>query len=170
PAGGRSAAPGVGAPAGPPGGPPGLAPPPPGGPPPPPGAPGPRGPPPMGGPPPGPMGPPGPPPGPPVGPPIMPVPGGGPIPPAPVIPKPPAAIVPPAPLGGGYMPGVARRGVNELARQVGGRPKLPKPHSDARDRAKALMGIRQPSPLGPGRIGSTRNISDLFRRLPRLPR
>jgi len=149
--------------------PPGLGPPPPGGPPPPLGAPGPPGPPGMG-PPPGPMGPPGPPPGPPVGPPVMPVPGGGPIPPAPVIPKPPAAIVPPAPLGGGYVPGVARHGVNELARQVGGRPKLPKPHSDARDRAKALMGIRAPSPLGPGRIGTTRNVSDLFRRLPRLPR
>src|SRR5499426_1222822 len=148
---------------------PGLGPPPPGGMPPPPGAPGPLGP--MGPAPPGGLGPPpGPPPGPPVGPPIMPVPGGGPIPPAPVVPKPPAAIVPPAPLGGGYMPGVARRGVNELARQVGGRPKLPKPHSDARDRAKSLLGIRAPAPLGQGRVGTTRNISDLFRRLPRLPR
>jgi hypothetical protein len=135
-------------------------------------------PPPLGGPPGGPMGPPGPPGGmpgapgpppggPPPGPPVVPVPGGGPIPPAPVVPAP-GAILPPPP--GGFAPGVPGRGVNALARQVGATPKLPKPHSDARNRAKALMGIRPPAPFGQGRIGDTRNISDLFRRLPRLPR
>jgi len=70
----------------------------------------------------------------------------------------------------GYVPGVPGRGINALARRLGPTPKLPKPHSDARNRAKAMLGIRLPSPLGPGRIGSTRSTSDLFRRLPRLPR
>ena len=132
----------------------------------PPGAPGPPGPPGLpGGAPPGPpMGPPGvggPPPGPvpgaapPMGPP--------PMPPPPV--AAPAAINPAA-----YTPGVPGQGVNALARAVGPTPKLPKPHSDARDRAKALMGIRPVAPLGQGRVGTTRNIADLFRRLPRLPR
>ena len=119
---------------------------------PPPGAPGPPGPPPgMGGPPPGPA------PGamPPMGPP--------PMPPPPV--AAPAAINPAA-----YTPGVPGQGINALARAVGPTPKLPKPHSDARDRAKALMGIRPPAPMGQGRVGSTRNLADLFRRLPRLPR
>jgi len=119
---------------------------------PPPGAPGPPGPPPgMGGPPPGPA------PGamPPMGPP--------PMPPPPV--AAPAAINPAA-----YTPGVPGQGINALARAVGPTPKLPKPHSDARDRAKALMGIRPPAPMGQGRIGTTRNLADLFRRLPRLPR
>src|SRR5215475_9543867 len=118
---------------------------------PPPGAPGPPGPPPgMGGP------PPGPPPGvPPMGPP--------PMPPPPV--AAPAAINPAA-----YTPGVPGQGINALARAVGPTPKLPKPHSDARDRTKALMGIRPPAPMGQGRIGTTRNLADLFRRLPRLPR
>jgi hypothetical protein len=147
------AGPGLGPPGAP--GPPGGMPPPPGGPP------GPMGPPPPGG-----M--PGPPPGgPPPGPPVVPMPGGAPIPPAPVVPAP-GAILPPPPAA--FAPGVPGRGINQLARQVGGTPKLPKPHSDARNRAKALMGIRPPAPLGQGRIGDTRNLSDLFRRLPRLPR
>jgi len=77
----------------------------------------------------------------------------------------PAAINPAA-----YTPGVPGQGINALARAVGPTPKLPKPHSDARDRAKALMGIRPPAPMGQGRVGSTRNLADLFRRLPRLPR
>src|SRR5262245_26688625 len=149
----------------PPGGAPPGAPGLPGMPPPPGGAP-PMGPPGMGGPPPGaapgamaPMGRPPPPPSlgaqPPLGPP--------PLPPPPI--AAPAAINPAA-----YTPGVPGQGINALARAVGPTPKLPKPHSDARDRAKALMGIRPPAPLGQGRVGKTRNIADLFRRLPRLPR
>ena len=146
------AGPGPGMPGAPPGGLPG--PPLPGGPPPPGG--------------PGPVGGMGPPPGPSPGPPVVPVPGGAPLPPAPVVPAP-GAILPPPP--GMFAPGAPGQGINQLARQVGGKPKLPKPHSDARDRAKALMGIRPPAPLGQGRLGATRNLSPtLFRRLPRLPR
>src|SRR5215475_412629 len=132
----------------------------------PPGAPGPPGPPGLPG---------GAPPGPPMGPPGVGGPPPGPVPgaappmgPPPMSPPPvaaPAAINPAA-----YTPGVPGQGVNALARAVGPTPKLPKPHSDARDRAKALMGIRPVAPLGQGRIGTTRNIADLFRRLPRLPR
>src|SRR5215475_5957968 len=128
----------------------------------PPGAPGPPGPPGLPG-----GAPPGPPMGPPGvgGPPPGPVPGAAPPMGPPPMPPPPAAINPAA-----YTPGVPGQGVNALARAVGPTPKLPKPHSDARDRAKALMGIRPVAPLGQGRIGTTRNIADLFRRLPRLPR
>ncbi len=64
-------------------------------------------------------------------------------------------------------------GVNALAREVGPNysgPRPPRPHSEARTRAKTLMGIRPPAPLGQGRIGKTRGIADLFRGLPRLPR
>lgn len=129
---------------GPPGmGPPGM----------PPGAPGPM---PPGGMPPGPMGPGGPPPMPPPGAP----PGVG-------------------PMGGAPPGGYANLGINQLARQLA--PAGPfKPHSDVRAKAgrslgmqagmNAALGMRPPAPLGQGRVGSTRNVSDLFRRLPRLPR
>jgi len=136
---------------GPPGG-PGM-PPPPGGLP--PGAPGPLGPggPPMG-PPPGGLPPGGLPPG--VGPPGLP----------PMAPPPPAAPQ-------GFMPGAPGAGINALARLLGPAPgpRGPaRPHSDARDHAKALLGMRPPAPLGQGRVGKTRNMADLFRGLPRLPR
>jgi hypothetical protein len=147
--------------AGPPGA-PGMGPPggpmPPGGMPPPPGG---LGPVPLGAPPPGaPMGPPAgiggaPPPG-----------AAGPVPP------PVGAIGGPAPFPGA----TPNRGINTLGRQIGPTPPRPpgtplfKPHSGARDKAKTLLGIRPPAPLGQGRVGSTRNVADLFRRLPRLPR
>jgi len=134
----------------------------------PPGPPGPLptlpgGPPPMGGFPPG--GPPGPPPmGPPPG-----LPPGGP-PPGLIMPPPPPGAMPGGPPRG-LMPGVPGHGVNALASfltaPMGPRPA--RPHSDARNQAKAMMGIRPPAPLGQGRVGKTRNVSDLFRRLPRLP-
>jgi len=144
--------------AGPPGG---LAPP--GGPP-VPGAPGPPG---LG------PGPPLPPGGPPAVPPGGPPPGLGP-PGAPPMPPPgPPPMAPPPPLPPqGFMPGVPGAGVNALARLLGPPtgPRGPaRPHSDARDRAKTLLGVRPPAPLGQGRIGKTRNLADLFRRLPRTP-
>jgi hypothetical protein len=40
----------------------------------------------------------------------------------------------------------------------------------ARAGAQAALGMRPPAPLGQGRIGTTRDVADLFRRLPRLPR
>jgi len=66
---------------------------------------------------------------------------------------------------------VPNAGINELASRLRG-PDFgaPRPHSDSRNRAKALMGIRPPAPLGQGRIGKTRGLADLFRGLPRLPR
>jgi len=149
----------------PPGGPPGMPGPPPGAPP-----PG------LGPPPPIPGGPPAPPPGalPPAGPPPMGPPGPPPMGPPPMGPPPgPPPMVGPPP--GPFMPGVPGAGVNALARLLGpstgprgGGPV--RPHSDARNRAKALLGIRPPAPLGQGRVGKTRNVSDLFRGLPRLPR
>jgi len=82
-------------------------------------------------------------------------------------------MLPPPPVGPPrvLVPGVPGHGVNALgsflAAPMGPRPA--RPHSDARDRAKAIMGIRPPAPLGQGRVGKTRTVSDLFRRLPRLP-
>jgi len=134
----------------------------------------------------GPPGMPGPPPGapppgigpglPPGGPPMPPPPGM--LPPAgPPPPMGPPPMPPPLPVGPGgpppppYIAGVPNAGINELASRLRG-PDFgaPRPHSGSRDRAKALMGIRPPAPLGQGRIGTTRNLSDLFRRLPRFPR
>jgi hypothetical protein len=131
-------------------GPPGAPGPPPGGmPPPPPGAPGPGGPPAMGGP-----------------------------PPAPPMP-PPGAPPGVSAMGGAPPGGYPNLGINQLARQLA--PGGPfKPHSDVRGKAggalgmragiNAALGMRPPAPLGQGRVGTTRNIADLFRRLPRLPR
>jgi len=93
-------------------------------------------------------------------------------PPGPVVPTPlpsPPGGPPPPP----YIAGIPGMGVNTLAREVGPNytvPRPERPHSDARTRAKALMGLRPPAPLGQGRIGKTRGIGDLFRGLPRLPR
>ena len=146
--------PGGGAP-----GPPGGLPPLPGGPPPLPGGPPPG----AGG-----MPPMGPPPG--AGPP-----GGPPVPPSyPTMPMPPpvGAIGGPPPFAGA----TPNRGINTLGRRIGPTPQqipgtpLFKPHSGARNKAKAMLGIRPPAPLGQGRVGTTGNIADLFRRLPRLPR
>jgi hypothetical protein len=73
-----------------------------------------------------------------------------------------------------FVPGVPGAGVNALARLLGP-PTGPRgagparPHSDARNRAKAVLGIRPPAPLGQGRVGKTRGMADLFRGLPRLP-
>jgi hypothetical protein len=113
----------------------------------------------------GPLGPGGPPPmGPPpgaVGPPPMPP--GGPPPPAPGPPVGPQ----------GFMPGAPGAGINALARLLGpptgpqGGPA--RPHSGARDKAKTMLGMRPPAPLGQGRIGKTRNLADVFKKLPRLP-
>jgi len=118
-----------------------------------------------------------------------PIPGGPPMPPPPgMLPPagpppmgpPPGPVVPtplPSPPGGPppppYIAGIPGMGVNTLAREVGPNytvPRPERPHSDARTRAKALMGLRPPAPLGQGRIGKTRGIGDLFRGLPRLPR
>jgi hypothetical protein len=88
------------------------------------------------------------------------------------VPPPVGAIGGPAPFPGA----TPNQGINTLGRRIGPTPpRLPgaplfKPHSGARDKAKTLLGIRPPAPLGQGRIGSSRNVSDLFRRLPRLPR
>jgi len=127
------------------------------------------------------MGPPpgAPPPG--AGPPA--IPGGPPVPPPPGMlpptgppPMGPPPIPPPLPVPPGgpppppYIAGVPGAGVNALAAQVGPDFGAKRPHSDSRTRAKALMGIRPPAPLGQGRIGKTRNLADLFRGLPRLPR
>lgn len=82
-------------------------------------------------------------------------------------------------MGGAPPGGYPNLGINQLARQLA--PGGPfKPHSDVRARAggilgqragmQAALGMRPPAPLGQGRVGSTRNVSDLFRRLPRLPR
>ena len=121
-----------------------------------------------------------PPPG--VGPP--PIPGGPPMPPPPGMlppagppPMGPPPMPPPLPVAPGgpppppYIAGVPNAGINELASRLRG-PDFgaPRPHSGSRDRAKALMGIRPPAPLGQGRIGKTRTLADLFRGLPRLPR
>src|SRR5499427_4857143 len=118
-----------------------------------------------------------------------PIPGGPPMPPPPgMLPPtgpppmgpPPGPVVPtplPSPPGGPppppYIAGIPGMGVNTLAREVGPNytvPRPERPHSDARTRAKALMGLRPPAPLGQGRSGKTRGIGDLFRGLPRLPR
>lgn len=115
---------------------------------------------------------PGPPPMGPGGPPGV---GGPPMPPMP----PPGAPPGVGPMGGAPPGGYANLGINQLARQMA--PGGPfKPHSDVRAKAgrmlgaragmQAALGMRPPAPLGQGRIGSTRNVSDLFRRLPRLPR
>jgi len=126
---------------------------------------------------------PGPPPGPgPVGmPPGMgPAPGGGGPPGAPIppsyatnpMPPPVGAIGGPPPFAGA----TPNRGINTLGRRIGPTPEqvpgtpLFKPHSGARNKAKAMLGLRPPAPLGQGRVGKTANIADLFRRLPRLPR
>jgi hypothetical protein len=68
------------------------------------------------------------------------------------------------------MPGVPNAGVNALAARVGPDFGATRPHSDSRARAKAIMGIRMPAPLGQGRLGKTRHVADLFRGLPRLPK
>jgi hypothetical protein len=108
-----------------------------------------------------------PPPGalPPGGPPGMP--GPPPMPPPMPPPGPPVGAPP-----GGFVPGVPGAGVNALARLLGPPtgPLPARPHSDARNRAKAVLGIRPPAPLGQGRVGKTRGLADLFRGLPRLPR
>jgi hypothetical protein len=65
---------------------------------------------------------------------------GGPPPPAPLGP-PPAPIGPPPKRAGGGGKGLA-----------------------------AALGMRPPAPLGQGRVGKTRDMGDLFRRLPRLPK
>jgi len=122
----------------------------------------------MPGPPPGPL-----PPG--IGPPPIP---GAPMPPPPGAAPPagPPPMPPPLPVPPGgpppppYVAGVPNAGINELASRVGPDFGATRPHSDSRDRAKALMGIRPPAPLGQGRVGKTRTLSDLFRGLPRLPR
>jgi hypothetical protein len=136
-------------------------------------------------------GPPGPPPGAPPGlpPGPLPMPGGGPPPPPGALPPgaPPGGppgpppMLPPGPPPGAppmvpprFVPGVPGAGVNALARLLGP-PTGPRgggparPHSDARNRAKAVLGIRPPAPLGQGRVGKTRGMADLFRGLPRLP-
>src|SRR5215468_48438 len=133
----------------------------------------------------GPPGMPGPPPGapppgvgpglPPGAPPMPPPPGM--LPPAGPPPMGPPPMPPPLPVGPGgpppppYIAGVPNAGINELASRLRG-PDFgaPRPHSGSRDRAKALMGIRPPAPLGQGRVGKTRGLADLFRGLPRLPR
>jgi hypothetical protein len=134
---------------------------------------------PPGGPPPGPGLPPGAPPGPlpPGGPPMPPPPGGvppglGPPPVGPPPPGPPPMAPPPPAAPQGFMPGAPGAGINALARLLGPAtgPRPARPHSDARNQAKALLGVRPPAPLGQGRIGKTRNMADLFRGLPRLPR
>src|SRR5262252_981708 len=140
----------------------------------PPGAPGPGGLPPMpGGPGPGGL-PPMPGPGPGMGPPPG-APPGAPIPPSyPTQPMPPpvGAIGGPPP----YIGATPNQGINTLGRRIGPTPPqvpgtpLFKPHSGARNKAKTLLGIRPPAPLGQGRVGTTGNVADLFRRLPRLPR
>jgi hypothetical protein len=136
----------------------------------PPGVPGPGPPPPPGL---GPLGPGGPPmpPMPPGGaPPMGPPPGAAGPPPMPPVGPPPMA--PPGPVGPqGFMPGVPGAGVNALARLLGPAtgPRPARPHSDDRNKAKAMLGMRPPAPLGQGRIGKTRNLADLFKRLPRLP-
>jgi hypothetical protein len=114
--------------------------------------------------------------GPPMPPPPGALPPGGPPGPPPVGPPPLAPpMPPPGPPPGGFAPGVPGAGVNALARLLGP-PTGPRgggparPHSDARDRAKAALGIRMPAPLGQGRLGKTRNVADLFRGLPRLPK
>jgi hypothetical protein len=110
----------------------------------------------------------------PVGAPPGPPPGVGPpgAPPMGLPPGPPPMAPPPAPPPQGFMPGVPGAGINALARLLGPAtgPRPERPHSDARDKAKAALGMRPPAPLGQGRIGKTRNVADLFRRLPRLPR
>jgi len=110
--------------------------------------------------------------GPPGGPPPGPPPGAaGPPPPMPAGPPPmaPPPLPPVAPQG--FMPGVPGAGVNALARLLGPPtgPRPARPHSDDRNKAKALLGMRPPAPLGQGRVGKTRGLADLFRGLPRLP-
>src|SRR5262245_14317692 len=108
----------------------------------------------------GPPPPPGPPPGagpPPMGPPPMGPPPGAPPPMGP----------PPLPPQQ-FMPGVPGAGINALASRIAP-SEAPRPHSDARGKAKALLGMRPPAPLGQGRVGKTRGLADLFRGLPRLP-
>jgi hypothetical protein len=81
--------------------------------------------------------------------------GGGGLPPGGPPPAPPGAggpVLPvPGPLGApaARLAGVPRRG--------GG------------GAAAAMLGLRPPAPLGQGRVGKTRDMGDLFRRLPRLP-
>jgi hypothetical protein len=119
------------------------------------------------------------PPGPPPGAPGPPMPPGGPPPGAP--PGPPPMGPPPGvgPQGGAPPGGYPNLGINQLARQMA--PGGPfKPHSGVRAKAgrvlgtragaQAALGMRPPAPLGQGRIGTTRDVADLFRRLPRLPR
>jgi hypothetical protein len=94
--------------------------------------------------------------GPGPGPPGVPPLGGGGLPPGgppPAPPGPGGPVLPvPGPLGApaARLAGVPRRG--------GG------------GAAAAMLGLRPPAPLGQGRVGKTRDLGDLFRRLPRLPR
>jgi hypothetical protein len=93
--------------------------------------------------------------GPGPGPPGVPPLGGGGLPPGgppPAPPGPGGPVLPvPGPLGApaARLAGVPRRG--------GG------------GAAAAMLGLRPPAPLGQGRVGKTRDLGDLFRRLPRLP-
>lgn len=114
---------------------------------------------------------------------MPPPPGAGPVGPpgaggAPPMP-PPGAPPGVGPMGGAPPGGYPTLGINALARQLA--PGGPfKPHSGVRAKAgqalgqragiNAALGMRPPAPLGQGRVGTTRNIADLFRRLPRLPR
>ena len=94
---------------------------------------------------------------------------GGPLPGGPPMAPPPMGPPPPPPQQ--FIPGVPGAGINALARQLprGGSYGEKRPHSDARDTAKTLLGMRPPAPLGQGRVGKTRGLADLFRGLPRLP-
>lgn len=105
------------------------------------------------------VGPPGLPPGPgglgpgptgPGGPPGMPPPPGGPLPP------------PPAPTGPLGSPGAGPPPAAPAARLAA----VPKRRGGG---MAAALGLRPPAPLGQGRVGKTRDLGDLFRRLPRLP-
>jgi hypothetical protein len=108
----------------------------------------------------GPGGPPGPPPPGPGGPPPDPGGAGGPMLPGggPMGGPPPPPPGPPGPGPGGPPPLAA----GLLA---------PRPTRARGVRARANpLHLRLPSPLGPGRIGKTRDVADLFRQLPRLAR
>src|SRR5262245_50010997 len=90
-------------------------------------------------------------------------------PPAPGGPGPGPAGMPPPPGGGPPPPAGPLGGPG-----VGSPPAAPAARLAAVPRRRgggmaAALGLRPPAPLGQGRVGHTRDLGDLFRRLPRMP-
>jgi hypothetical protein len=97
--------------------------------------------------------------GPGAGPPGLPLPGG-------------LGPGPAGPAGGPLLPGAPPPGPPMGAPPLGAGPPpaAGPPRGGGGGGLAAALGMRPPAPLGQGRVGKTRDMGDLFRRLPRLPR